>query len=291
MYWLFDFGQTGVSATLEEVAPLLRKHHIRGVNVPAELLGDEGAALRAARCIADEGLRWGLLPTPVDSFSEDVDDGAFDVAMETLKRRCAIGEKMGVRYAYNHIWSGSNSREYEANYEWIVRRARRIWKVMDDYGIQYGLEFLGPHTLQASFRYPFFNNLSGALAVADAISPRCGFVFDTFHWFCGSNSNPGDLLLACQQVHRMVNFHIDDGMPGRSWLEQMDLERAMPLENGVIDAATPYRLFREAGYRGPVMCEPMDLWVNAMRGKPVAEVIGALAAAYERVDQAAREAE
>ena len=80
--------------------------------------------------------------------------------------------------------------------------------------------------------------------------------FDTYHWYCGSG-RLDDLYFAAQNCHRMVNFHLNDGVAGKSRDEQEDQVRAMPMTTGIIDAARIYQLFEKNGYKGPVMCEPM----------------------------------
>jgi len=85
----------------------------------------------------------------------------------------------------------------------------------------------------------------------------------------------------------MVNFHVNDGVPGRTREEQQDLERALPLETGVINAALPYRLFKENGYTGPVMCEPMRPWSTNPGNKSVEEVVRIVAETYRKLDAAA----
>ena len=286
MYTIFDVNHFGIRAALQEIVPLAVRYGIGGVHVPAELLEDQAAAKEAARFVLGTGLKWGLLPTPVDFYAEDVDDAAFAAGIEKLKAWASVGEQMGVRYAYNHVWNGSNTRMVAENYDWLVIRIRRVWRVLHEFGIQYGMEFLGPWPLQASFNYPFFNTLAGVLALADEVDPSCGFVFDSFHWYCGSHANPADAYLAARLVDRMVNYHVNDGRPGRNYQEQQDLERALPLETGVIDAALPYRLFKANGYRGPVMCEPMQPWSMNADGKSLEAIIQAVAAAYQRLENA-----
>ena len=82
----------------------------------------------------------------------------------------------------------------------------------------------------------------------------------------------------------MVNYHVNDGRPGRTWQEQQDLDRALPLETGVIDAALPYRLFKANGYCGPVMCEPMKPWSLNADSKSLEAIIKAVAQAYQRLE-------
>ncbi len=287
MYTVFDANHFGVKAPLTKLVPLLEKHGIGGVHVPVEFMAEVQMAREASRLLGAHGLKWSLLPTPADFYAEDLTDEAFDSALETLKSWAAVGEKMGVEYSYNHVWNGSNARDVQENFEWLSIRIRRVWRVMHDNGIRYGLEFLGPCPLRESFKYPFFHTISGILALADSVDPSCGFVFDTYHWYTGSDAEMGDLHLAAAQVDRMTNFHVNDGMPGRTREQQQDMERALPLENGVIDAAAPYRLFRNHGYTGPVMCEPMrPLSTNSGNRSPE-EVIQMVADAYRRLEKAA----
>ncbi len=287
MYTVFDANHFGVKEPLETLVPLLRKHGIGGVHVPVSLLTDSPKAMEATGLLRDNGLQWSLLPTPVDFYAEDVTDDMFDKGLETLKRWADTGERMGVRYAYNHVWNGSNTRAYQENFDWLSVRIRRVWRALHDAGIQYGLEFLGPVPLRDSFQYPFFHTLPGILALADSVDRRCGFVFDIYHWYTGSDQEQGDLFLAAQHVNRMVNFHVNDGLPGRTREQQQDLERALPLDNGVIDAAAPYALFQKAGYAGPVMCEPMRPLSANEAGRTTEEIVMLVAQAYRRLEDAA----
>ena len=74
----------------------------------------------------------------------------------------------------------------------------------------------------------------------------------------GSEGRPSEpARRAKRPKDRMVNFHLNDGVAGKSRDEQEDQVRAMPMTTGIIDAAWIYQLFEKNGYKGPVMCEPM----------------------------------
>ncbi len=286
MYTLFDPNQNGVKGTLQEIVPLLVKHGIDGIAIPKGLLDDPAAALDAGKYLRDHGIRWGLMSMPADFYAEDLSDDAFDAAIEKLKNWAGVAERAGVRYGYNHIWNGSNARDYDENFAWNVARVRRVAKVMNDHGIRYGLEFLGVETLRSSFRYPFLNTISGIFAIAAEAGFGCGFAFDTYHWYCGG-ANRGDVYWAAANVSNMAGFHMNDGVAGRSREQQQDMERALPMTSGVIDAALPYRAFADAGYAGPVMCEPMRPWGENREGRTLEESVAAIAASYVRVEEAA----
>ncbi len=287
MLTIFDPAVNGVRGTVYEIADLAKEYGISGIAVPGTLLADPKEALRAADYVRELGLSWSLLPTPADFYSESLSDQAFDQALEVFKARAELGAKMGVRFCYNHVWNGSNEREADAQFEWVLKRIRRVFEAADRNGIRYGMEFLGPVPLQRSFRYPFFNSLSGILALADEVSPRCGFLFDTYHWYCGSGQRIDEAYLASRHVERMVGFHINDAVLGRSREEQEDMERRMPLSTGIINAALPYRLFYEAGYDGPMFNEPMRPWSENREGRTLRETVKAVAENYEKLRRTA----
>lgn len=118
MYQLFDASFFRVKGTVQELAPLVAKHGMGGINVPVEILEDVNLAREAAKCVYDNGLQWGLLPTPVDCLSGfATDDKMFDEGMEKLKRWAEIGEKIGVKRSYNHVIPGSDTMSFDENYE------------------------------------------------------------------------------------------------------------------------------------------------------------------------------
>jgi sugar phosphate isomerase/epimerase len=256
MYKLLDTNLLRIPGTVFEIAPLAVKYGFEGISVPKEILLDKRKAEEAGDCIREYGLKWGLLQTPVDFFHEDIEGSVFEEALEMQKKWAEVGEKLGVKYAYNHVWPTSSKREFNENFEWHVDRLRRIQSIFKSHGIKYGLEFLGPKELRTQHKHTFVHTISGVLAIADAAGGESGFLFDTYHWYCGSG-RLDDLYYAAKNCGRMVNLHLNDGVAGVAPDEQRDLIRAMPMSTGVIDSAMIYRTFKENGYQGPAMCEPM----------------------------------
>ena len=288
MYSVFDASELfyKVRKSVQELAPMLAKHGIEGINPPAEILESPKAAREAAKCVYDFGLKWGLLPTPVDFFSWEVTDEMFDKALEKLKVWAETGQKMGVKYSYNHVFPGSNEREYDENFSWHAIRLHQINKIMADNGIHYGLEFLAPWDLRGLFKYPFTSTISGVLAIADSVDSSVGVLFDTFHWFTGGY-NPDDLSYALQHVDRIVCFHINDGIEGLSFKEQKDMTRAMPMTTGVIDSVNPYKKLIKKGYAGPVVIEPMFPIYEKFRKMEAEDIVKEIAASYDNMRELA----
>ena len=83
-------------------------------------------------------------------------------------------------------------------------------------------------------------------------------MFDSFHWFCGTNADPDDLLYAAQHADRLVALHLNDGVSGLPYDEQRDLRRALPMTTGVIDAKKVLSAFTRADGTAPYMIEPFE---------------------------------
>ena len=65
---------------------------------------------------------------------------------------------------------------FDENYEWHVRRVSEIYHILNNHGIQYSLEFIGPVPLKKSFKYPFFDSIAGVLCLKS--------IKGTSFWLC-----------------------------------------------------------------------------------------------------------
>ena len=283
MYKVFDATKLGVRGSVFQLAPLIQKHGFEGIHCPADILNDKNKAEDALRAVQEYDLKWGLLPTPIDFFTETIEDIEFEKGLEILKAWAEIGEWLGIRYCYNHIWPSCELRSYDENFEWHVKCLERITAILKPHGILYGFEFLGPYELRGN-KFPFIHTLAGILAIADAAGGDAGFLFDTYHWYCGNNVID-DIYLAAQNHHRMVCVHLNDGTKGIKKAEQRDLIRQMPMSTGIIDSAMIFSIFHDSGYIGPIMLEPMEPTCSRLASLPVEEVVIECAKVFKRVEE------
>ncbi|MDO4475172.1 MAG: sugar phosphate isomerase/epimerase [Lachnospiraceae bacterium] len=240
--------------SFEEVLGAAHKAGWQGIEVPAHAFGSLENAREQGKRLADMGMRFGLMMAPCDMFK--VDDPTFEEALAQWARWLERAKAAGCDSAYNHLWPGSDDRDYSENFEWYHNRLKKIHHIMKENGIRYGLEYQGLPTINHTFRYPFICNLAGAMALADSVSHDIGFVFDCIHWHTSGGGN-NDLYLFLNNIDRVVNLHLDDAFVGESTSDFIFKERAMPNETGVIDSTAIVRAFHEKGYDGPVIVEPM----------------------------------
>jgi sugar phosphate isomerase/epimerase len=282
-------GIDGLS--LQERIDLAVRHGFEGVDLPADELSSMDDAERAAEAIAAAGLRWGLFWLPADFLAERAE---YEEGMELLAELAPRVACAGCTRTYAHIWPGSHDMPYSENMGWHVRRLRPLAATLSEHGISLGLEFIGPKTLRAPFRYPFVHTLAQAAELADTVHPATGIVVDCFHWYT-SGGTLQDLRrhLRAEQV---VNVHANDARAGRQRDEQIDMEREMPLATGIIDAPGVLRVLDEMGYDGPLIAEPFQPALGRLRqlapDDAAAEVIAVMRALVARSragDQAVRE--
>lgn len=240
--------------SFEELLTSASKNGFQGIEVPADAFGSVSAAKEAGKRLESLGMKWGLIMAPCDMYK--VDDQTFENAVITFGQWAERAGAAGCTRAYNHIWPGSDTRDYDENFEWHHKRLNDIYHVLKESGISYGLEFMGAQTVMESFKYPFIRTVSGTMALADSVNREIGMVFDTIHWYT-SGSKQDDLNLYLQNMNRVINLHLNDACPARTREQQIDRERAMPNEFGVINSTKIVQKFHQAGYAGPVIIEPM----------------------------------
>lgn len=268
----------------EELLGAASRQGFQGIEVPAGAFGTPGAAREAGKRLAGLGMRWGLIMAPCDLYK--VPDDEFEAGLRLFGQWASLAREAGCERAYNHIWPGSDTRGYDENFEWHSKRLRAVFHVLDDCGLKYGLEFMGAKTVRDGFAHPFIHSLAGTMALADSVDRRIGFVFDTIHWYT-SGMRLDDLWLATRNPGRIVNLHLNDAYPGRSPAEQIDAERAMPMESGVVDAALVVSELAKAGYDGPVIVEPMKPTTLRYSGMSLDLAVAEAAANLARVFEAA----
>lgn len=279
-----DTSMLNLPYDLRELAPLCRQFGIPALSATRAVLEDERTARETAAVLRDNGLIWGLMPMPADFYSWELDDDAFNAALKTLERHAATAEKLGIRYAYNHVWS-SGPRAFDENFEWHVRRVRAVSRILYSHGIRYGLEFLGPQELQHLQAHPFVHTLDGVLSIADAAGGLAGVAFDTFHWYCSSNGDRDVLLYMEQHIDRLVMLHLNDAVAGVPFDRQHDLERRLPMETGVIDTREIFARLNAKGSDALYMIEPFEPGRTHFHALSPEAAVREAAAIFSRVEK------
>ncbi|MCQ2432899.1 MAG: sugar phosphate isomerase/epimerase [Clostridia bacterium] len=280
----FDMSMLNVPHPTEVIAPLAARYGMQAISVPGVVFEDEKKAGELDALVKGLGLSWGLLPLPADFYQYDLSDEDFASALKELERRAVIGERLGITHAYNHVWPTSH-RPFDENFEWHVKRVSAVAGILADHGIRYGLEFLGPYELRSWQKYEFVHSLPGVLAIADAAGGKAGIAFDTFHWYCSTGGAPDDLLFMAQHTERLVAVHLNDAVKGVPVPEQRDMQRRLPLEDGVIDTRDILARFKAAPNDALYMIEPFEPGRTRFHGMEPEAAVRLAAEIFAKLEQ------
>ena len=278
MFKSLSAGAIGVGGTTQEIAALASTHGFQGMSLnagEAAALADEGKLDSLEAIYQAHGLRPGAMGLPVQ-FRQD--EAAFEQGLEGLPRQAAAAQAMGCTRCATWIMPASDELNFEENFELHRRRLKACAEILGDHGLSLGLEFVGPATSRAGKRHEFVYDMKGMLGLCDAIGTgNMGLLLDCWHWYCTEGTVAEIEALRPEQV---VHVHVNDAPTGIPVDEQIDNQRAMPGETGVIDIAGFLGALEEIGYDGPIMAEPFSQTVRAL---PADEAVRATSEALDKI--------
>lgn len=190
------------------------------------------------------------------------DDATFREGLKDLPKFCQTMRKQGATRINTWIISTHNELTYNENMRQHADRLRECAKVMNDYGIRLGLEYLGMRTLLIQGRYPFISSMKEGKELIAAIGvENVGFVLDSFHWYCANDTLEDIKTLTPSDI---ITVDINDARMGFKREEQVDGKRELPLATGVINLKDFLQGLIDIGYDGPVRTEPFNQALNEL---------------------------
>ena len=154
---------------------------------------------------------------------------------------------------------------YMRNFEQHRTRLNKVATVLEDSGLKLGLEYVGPKTLMARDKYPFLHSINGLKELIKSIEKKnVGYLLDSYHTYCAEDKNEDLDFLKAEDI---ISVQLNDGVLGRTTATQMDLERELPGDTGIIDLENFLNLMRNKGYNGAVSVEPFNKELNKMEVK------------------------
>ena len=148
------------------------------------------------------------------------------------------------------------------NFDRHKKRLGEAAKVLADYGIRLGLEFVGPRTSRARSRFAFICTQTEMMELVGAIGrPSVGLLLDSWHWYTSHGTVEELLELSNKDV---VHVHVNDAPADVAVDRQIDSRRRLPTTTGVIDLKGFINALVKIGYDGPVECEPFDRELREM---------------------------
>ena len=252
MYKGFSSGLLGFGGRkIEDDIPLAVKYGYEGIliDIKAESKRDP---LQFKELLEKNKLKNGGFGLPVEFRKSEE---AFEEGMKTLPDYCDFAQKTGSSRCFTWIMPSSDTLDYKSNFELHKTRLCRAAKVLEDHGIRFGLEFVGPPSSRKGKKYEFIYNLDTLNELINAIgTSNMGYLLDAYHWdLAGQSYEDFKKIPGKEQV---VLVHINDAPKGVAPEEQQDLVRELPGATGVLKIADFFKGLIELKYDGPVYIEP-----------------------------------
>lgn len=255
------YGHIGVKANQQQALEYAVKYGFAGITPnPGEFKGKSATEISEwVATMKEKGIRYGSGGLPVE-FRQDQD--RFRKDMSNLPAQAALLKQLGVNRVATWILPGHDELTYLQHFELLKTRFSEAAKVLGDYDIRLGLEFVGPRTSRARFRFPFACTQIDMMELVHAIgAPNVGLLLDSWHWYTSHGTVDELLQLSNKDI---VHVHVNDAPSGVEVDQQVDNRRALPVTTGVIDMKGFVNTLVKIGYDGPVECEPFDQELRKM---------------------------
>ena len=254
-------GNLGISASQSEAIELAARHGFESVGADggylASITDDQAAEVRSL--LGSKGLRFGAAGLPLE-FRRD--EERFRETLKPLPKFAAGLQRAGVGRVGTWITPCDDHLTYMQNFRQHTLRLREGAKVLKDYGIRFGLEYVGPKTSWASRRYPFIHTMAEMKdLIAEINAGNVGLILDSWHWWHAGESAADVLSLAATEV---IAVDLNDAPAGIPKDQQVDGRRELPCATGVINVGAFLNALNQIGYDGPVRAEPFSQAVRQM---------------------------
>ena len=261
-------GRLGVNSGQLQTIELAAKYGFESVEPVGWFLAEQSKAeLETVKSILhDHRLAWGAAGLSVN-FRKD--NATFTKELGELPKIAKGLSAVGVERIGTWIMPCHDTLTYRKNFDQHATRLRAVAKILKDFGIRLGLEYVGPRTLWSSKRYPFLHSMAETKELITAIGTgNVGFVLDSWHWYTAEETLADLQSITADQI---VAVDLNDAPGGLDVRDQIDNQRELPAATGVIDVTTFLRALVDLGYDGPVRAEPFNQPLNKMDNEPAVE--------------------
>ena len=258
MYKSLNAGNVNIKAYgFAQTLETARKHGFGAVSYDPASLESEGIdVFEALDLMGQYGVIISDFGLPVQIKSKNEFNESFH-ALEPIARAAS---KLGINRCCTWMLSFSNDFEYAENFKRHTDMFRLIAKTLNEYGILFGVEFLGPKSIVNSGKYPFIHTLQQLMELCDAVGTgNMGVLLDMHHCYC-SGLKGGDFTRHIRSEREIALVHLNDDAPDKPIEEIKDSPRYYPGETGGggNDIRGFMNALKQIKYTGPVVMEPFS---------------------------------
>lgn len=265
-------GAIGVQANQSETIRLAAKYGFQSVAPNSGELAalDDQAKDRLLELLKESKIVWGAASLSVDFRS---DEETFRKGLMELPKHAKALQLFGVSRVGTWLRPNHNELTYVQNFRQHARRLRECVKVLNDHGLRFGMEYVGPKTLWSAARHTFIHSMAETKdLIAEIGQDNVGFVLDSWHWYTAKETIDDLRTLTNKDI---IACDLNDAPTGLEIDQQIDNHRELPAATGVIDLKGFLNILAEIGYDGPVRSEPFNAKLNAMENDAACEATAA----------------
>ena len=254
-------GMIGIHASLAEALDMAAQYGFDGVDVNLPDVAEmarETSVGEVRDLLAGSGRRPGNWGLPIEWHGTRE---KWTEELTRLRRYAGLAQDIGALRTTAVVMPWSDERTFDDNFAFHVERLKPVAEILGEHDCRFGLEFIGPETLRRGRKHTFIHTLNGMLALCRELGPNVGLLLDLWHWYTSRGTWEDLSKLGNDDV---VNVHVNDASAGIPVDEQIDNQRCLPGETGVLDIARFLRALDAMGYDGPVTAEPFSARVNAL---------------------------
>lgn len=256
MFKSLGLGHIGIKASLSEGLSFASSGGFQGLDFNiteiADLVDTQGTDY-VKGLYGKRGLKIGAWGLPM---RWDGSDAEYRQGLEALPSLVSIASELGAFRTFTVVRPTSEERKFRENFKWCVNRLRPVCNILNDHGCSLGLEFIAPQTIRIDKKYGFIYTIDGMLGMCEAVgTENIGLLLDSWHWYTGLGALADLRSLVSEDV---VHVHINDAPKDLDVADQIDLQRTLPGETGVIDLLGFFKVLKEIQYDGPVTPEPFS---------------------------------
>ena len=266
MYKSFGAGHVGIKLEgFEANVAFAKKYGYGAIGYSPEALEAEGLdAFQALDLMGKYGVIISDFGLPVTIR----DAAGFNETFPKLEKAARAAAGLGIRRCCTWMLNFSNDYEYAENFRLHRKMFKLIAETLNEYGILFGVEFLGPVPMLNSGKYQFIHTPEQMLELCDAVGTgNMGLLLDAHHCYCSGLSG-GEFAKYIRNERDIVLVHLNDDAKGVPADVLEDSPRYYPGEpgGGGNDLHAFMKALTDLGYTGPVAAEPFSQGLKALGG-------------------------
>lgn len=246
---------------------LARKYGFDGINI--DLHSDSTTSLAQKKELLD---KYNLIPaaygSPLKLYDSDSDE-EFDQSLRVLEKDAISLKYLGCKIILCYLPPFAEHLNFYANFNQMSERLNKIKPVLEENGLKFALEFIGPTETRLHTKYDFIHTIDGVrcLIASSGLDGLAGFKLDVHHW---AYSGAGLLDLKHLEVDSILYVELNDGLEGYDLFNMPEFTRELPMKTHVTNVSNFLGELIRKNYTGPICVEP---WNEEIKKMPLEDAI------------------